>query len=130
MPDDPEFRTNLKAMLPELREGLEMAAERRVRRSYPFWRVCELLVLVLVFAGLVVWFIADSETVRSGGCAASILCFGIAVGMGFWWRQELRREMGEVLRDPQRCLTCGYPLYGLEGPRCPECGEPFLRSGD
>lgn len=25
----------------------------------------------------------------------------------------------------QRCLGCGYPLIGLPGPRCPECGRPF-----
>lgn len=24
-----------------------------------------------------------------------------------------------------RCTRCGYSLYGLTLPRCPECGEPF-----
>ncbi len=23
------------------------------------------------------------------------------------------------------CLPCGYPLFGLSGPNCPECGSPF-----
>jgi hypothetical protein len=27
-----------------------------------------------------------------------------------------------------RCSACGYPLFGLTTPRCPECGEPFDRS--
>ena len=26
---------------------------------------------------------------------------------------------------PWICKGCGYPLTGLPGPRCPECGEPF-----
>ncbi len=27
--------------------------------------------------------------------------------------------------DPWVCATCGYLLYGLTEPRCPECGAPF-----
>ena len=26
---------------------------------------------------------------------------------------------------PWVCKGCGYPLLGLDGPRCPECGERF-----
>lgn len=26
---------------------------------------------------------------------------------------------------PGQCRTCGYLLYGLTEPRCPECGTPF-----
>ncbi|RJP37049.1 MAG: hypothetical protein C4547_06320 [Phycisphaerales bacterium] len=28
---------------------------------------------------------------------------------------------------PDRCLGCGYLLYGLTVPRCPECGRAFDR---
>ena len=27
--------------------------------------------------------------------------------------------------DPSRCTICGYLLFGLHEPRCPECGTPF-----
>jgi hypothetical protein len=27
--------------------------------------------------------------------------------------------------DPRTCAHCGYLLYGLREPRCPECGTPF-----
>ncbi|MBN1343713.1 MAG: hypothetical protein JXQ73_13580 [Phycisphaerae bacterium] len=27
--------------------------------------------------------------------------------------------------DPWRCAECGYLLFGLNEPRCPECGRPF-----
>lgn len=27
--------------------------------------------------------------------------------------------------DPWKCARCGYLLYGLTEPRCPECGTPF-----
>lgn len=27
--------------------------------------------------------------------------------------------------DPNRCEKCGYLLFGLPTPRCPECGTPF-----
>ena len=26
---------------------------------------------------------------------------------------------------PGHCLSCGYNLYGLVEPRCPECGTPY-----
>lgn len=30
-----------------------------------------------------------------------------------------------VPADPSRCENCGYLLYGLTQPRCPECGRSF-----
>lgn len=30
---------------------------------------------------------------------------------------------------PGTCRKCGYDLYGLLAPRCPECGCPFERGG-
>lgn len=30
-----------------------------------------------------------------------------------------------ALRRPWQCVNCGYLLYGLTEPRCPECGTPF-----
>jgi hypothetical protein len=30
-----------------------------------------------------------------------------------------------VKRHPMMCVKCGYLLYGLTQPRCPECGTPF-----
>jgi hypothetical protein len=30
-----------------------------------------------------------------------------------------------VEHDPNRCIKCGYLLYGLAEPRCPECGTVF-----
>jgi len=32
---------------------------------------------------------------------------------------------GNPLSPPPYCDYCGYPLVGLQNPRCPECGEPF-----
>jgi hypothetical protein len=38
---------------------------------------------------------------------------GWAVRRGRWWRWRRRGQ----------CLACGYDLRGIEGGRCPECGE-------
>ena len=29
--------------------------------------------------------------------------------------------------NPTHCENCGYNLWGLPEPRCPECGQPFTR---
>ncbi|CAG0965242.1 hypothetical protein PHYC_00946 [Phycisphaerales bacterium] len=41
-----------------------------------------------------------------------------------WWasRERLRTDLAA---RGLRCGRCGYDLAGLEGPTCPECGEPL-----
>lgn len=62
------------------------------------------------------------------GFSARIL---IAV-TGILYSGALLKPMQQLWRNnyaPQRpawlCKDCGYPLYGLTGPRCPECGRRF-----
>lgn len=50
--------------------------------------------------------------------AGGVGCRGIAV-----FRHA--RIGPDVQVDPERCRVCGYLLYGLPEPRCPECGTPF-----
>jgi len=38
-----------------------------------------------------------------------------------WWATRRR----PVYAHPWLCRRCGYLLYGLQGPTCPECGLPF-----
>ena len=63
-----------------------------------------------------------------------ILVTGLAVAAVVWaiqrlWykplRDQVRREL--IARGIPVCLRCGYNLTGLSEPRCPECGEPFVR---
>ncbi len=35
------------------------------------------------------------------------------------WRQR------PPVFEPWQCQACGYPLFGLAHPNCPECGRPF-----
>jgi hypothetical protein len=57
-----------------------------------------------------------------------VLVIGIAVFFGNRW---LRRCVPELLRHELLdcgvpiCIACGYPLFRLPGPNCPECGTPF-----
>jgi len=37
----------------------------------------------------------------------------------------IARECGPP--NPTHCANCGYNLWGLPEPRCPECGRPFTR---
>jgi hypothetical protein len=39
-----------------------------------------------------------------------------------FWRAFREHPKGP---DNSRCQQCGYLLYGLIEPRCPECGTPF-----
>lgn len=46
----------------------------------------------------------------------------LAASLRWWIAQHRERE------KPPRCAKCGYLLFGLTEPRCPECGEPFDES--
>ena len=37
-------------------------------------------------------------------------------------RSRRRASDGGIEVDEPRCANCGYPMKGLEIPRCPECG--------
>jgi hypothetical protein len=53
------------------------------------------------------------------------LCIGLGVLCGFVAAVRHRRLDEVAKRSAGRCGNCGYLLYGLPEPRCPECGEPF-----
>ena len=50
--------------------------------------------------------------------AAGAICSFVSVVRQ--WRMDAVTERAE-----NHCRKCGYLLYGLNRPRCPECGEPF-----
>ncbi len=126
-PDEADAKISYSAMLPELRAGLRHAAERRARQAFPGVRFWELTLAGGLFGGIGVWLAAELPLLRAFGCAGGLLSLGALLVLGWWWSRLIRRCMREVLLDPRRCLRCGYPLAGLEGPNCPECGEPFVR---
>jgi len=73
-------------------------------RNDPRW--VQVLVLVMAWRGVV---------------SAIILLVCLAV---------VRREVAKLVAGAceRRCAVCGYDLRGSPGPRCPECGEPFVES--
>ena len=53
--------------------------------------------------------------------------FGIIVLLGMASRlvAHARHVRMDRSTPANTCVKCGYLLYGLPEPRCPECGEPF-----
>ncbi|MBI4581406.1 MAG: hypothetical protein HY718_17015 [Planctomycetes bacterium] len=45
---------------------------------------------------------------------------------GLGWHRRRRRRAAALMREREQmgpfCRKCGYPLRGLNYPRCPECG--------
>lgn len=69
------------------------------------------------------------------GAAAGGLPLGPGGAPSVWLRDDGDAEgAGQLIaafcvpRNPEHCANCGYDLRGLPEPRCPECGQPFLRS--
>jgi hypothetical protein len=50
--------------------------------------------------------------------------FGLAAALTAILLYRRRRALPE-----HHCLSCGYDLHGSPGPRCPECGAPFVADG-
>lgn len=53
----------------------------------------------------------------SAGLLCSAVCFATTLHL-------LRHEFGKPI-PAWICGGCGYPLFGLTGSTCPECGRPF-----
>ncbi len=56
--------------------------------------------------------------------ALVVLPSGLAVGFFILVRRVVRKLHRSQSGEPA-CDRCGYLLWGLTHPRCPECGEPF-----
>jgi hypothetical protein len=50
-------------------------------------------------------------------CIWFVLLFVVLTGIAYC--------RARTQRNPNRCYRCDYPLIGLPGSRCPECGTPF-----
>lgn len=58
----------------------------------------------------------------------ALVCLVCIVGTGWACRALAAMRTGRSARQNAfvgRCRKCGYSLYGLPQPRCPECGTPF-----
>lgn len=96
--------------------------------------VCGAVLMCLAFVfGLVAvpgnvarWGFVDLVTSASMVLGASLAGYlivgGVALAFARWVGCVVARP------DPGRCAQCDYPLMGLPGPRCPECGTPFRGS--
>ncbi len=60
-----------------------------------------------------------------------ILVLPVVLPCAFFGAWLLSRHVPKLLRyelldcGVPICVPCGYPLIGLPGPNCPECGRPF-----
>ena len=71
------------------------------------------VLLVNIFA----WSPSDAETPFA---AMGLIYVIVTAPLTVWvWRHR------PVLYQPWQCQTCGYPLFGLAGANCPECGLAF-----
>ena len=54
--------------------------------------------------------------------------FGLVLGLGvvvFLIIAIQKRRSADEIADYDKCRKCGYPLRGLDGDHCPECGTAY-----
>jgi hypothetical protein len=100
--------------------ALTMVSALRIKHAYGIAVGGAQIAISLLFFALVnilAWGPSEAET--------PFALLGLAYMVAF-----LPVAISAMSRTPQvdeweRCLQCGYLLYGLTTARCPECGRPF-----
>jgi hypothetical protein len=86
------------------------------------------LLAFALFVALRAWYPIPIRRVLPWAAVPLAAVIGIAV---FYANRSMSRYVPELLRHELLdcgvpiCVACGYPLFGLPGPHCPECGGPF-----
>ena len=118
------------------RRALRRVVSKFLWRRAFWWAVAKTMALAVSLALLVFGLITSLRTWYSFPISAAlpwaavplVLVIGIAVFFASRW---LGRGVPELLRHELLdcgvpiCVACGYPLFGLPGPNCPECGTQF-----
>jgi uncharacterized paraquat-inducible protein A len=96
--------------------------------------VTPILTAVAVLWIIRAWQLTDNPgmvLIYPFGCSLLVGVAGVFVAAAAGLRCfYIRRQLEPPKRRPAsalRCAKCGYLLYGLPEPRCPECGTPFDR---
>jgi len=119
------------------RKALRRAMSKIMLRQ-PFWvmlaKTSALLVLLVMLAIIV--FGVIQPQFRPPNRAELIwfvppLAVMLVAAGGFFGNKWMKCYVPELLRHELLdcgvpiCVACGYPLFELPGPKCPECGTPF-----
>lgn len=108
----------------------------RPRKRWRFWRevtpAATLMFLLFALGGRGLRLLTELGFFKSSYYIAVFIqglgFLGTAVTFPIWGvmlRRNLIRSRTKQRLDRYQCSVCGYSLFGLSEPRCPECGEPF-----
>jgi hypothetical protein len=118
------------------RHALRSVVHRFVWRRAFWWAAAKaavfavLLVLLgsALLSALRTRYPLPTRTIVSWAAVPCVLVIGVTT---FFANRWLSRSIPKLLRHELLdcgvpiCVACGYPLLGLSGPNCPECGSPF-----
>jgi hypothetical protein len=105
--------------------------DEELEKNPAFWRgVVVIIVTATILANLSFCVVPMVSPWRApgGGSGAAIVAWVIALGavaaVVWTWRRGVIRRLRDKLIESgvPVCRACGYPMRGLDAPRCPECG--------
>jgi uncharacterized paraquat-inducible protein A len=115
----------LEARVPRFSDHRPPLARARLLRPLAWAPTIIFGLLLLSYSTVKLFRIEDSGWYTPTYGVGIVVAFVLSIVYGRMMWRHLDRQSRDAAANANVCVRCNYDLTGLEGGRCPECGEPL-----